>query len=155
MAKGNLKEMPIEVIQTTMRVQLSKPTHVSILTYCTLFLLINTWLVSLLSVFMGILLLQGWRPRTMLLTTSLVVRIQCSHHGGQTTTSGQEPKKPCFKPLQTGPPKITSRTSPTKKTNLNTKIQETKTVAEEREQLPSLPHIVFGDPNIHRILRIS
>lgn len=50
--------MPIKVIQTTMSVRLSdslESTHVSIHTCCTLSLLKNTLLVSLLSVFIGIL----------------------------------------------------------------------------------------------------
>ena len=63
------------------------------------FLLINTSLVSLLSVFVGVLLLQSRRARALSLTTGLVARIWSSHCCDLTSISGQE-QKPCFKLLQ-------------------------------------------------------
>ena len=63
------------------------------------FLLINTLLVSLLSVFVGILFLQSRRARALSLTAGLVARIRCSHGRDPTSVTGREPK-PCFKPLQ-------------------------------------------------------
>ena len=57
--KENQKIHPIKIIQTTTRVQLrdspSESAHVSIHTYYTLFLQINTLLASLLSSLVGIL----------------------------------------------------------------------------------------------------
>ena len=63
------------------------------------FLLINTLLVSLLSVFLGILFLQSRRARTLSLTPGLVAGIRRSHCRDPTLITGQE-LKPCFKPLQ-------------------------------------------------------
>ena len=68
-------------------------------TWTALFFLINTLLVSLLSVFVGILFLQSLRTGAMSLTTGLVARIQCSHLHNLTSISGGE-LKPHFKPLQ-------------------------------------------------------
>ena len=161
-AKGNQKKCPIKVIQTNTRVRLSLSPPVCLPTHTILFFLLTN--TCLLTLHLCGTSLQSWRVWALSLATGLVVRVQCSHWHNPDSISGQEPKKPCFKPLQAGPPKITSRISPTQKTNLNTKIQETKkTVAEEGGHIvfgdpipyPSLPHIVFGDPNIHRILRVS
>ena len=59
---------------------LSESACVSFHMYHTLFfLLINTSLVSLLSVIVGILFLQSWRARASSLTTSLVARIWRFH----------------------------------------------------------------------------
>ena len=63
------------------------------------FLLINTLVVSLLSVFVVILSPQSQRARALSLTTGLVARIWCSHRRGLNSISGREPK-PCFRPLQ-------------------------------------------------------
>ena len=63
------------------------------------FLLINTLLVSLLSIFVGILFLQSCRARALSLTTGLVARIQCFCRHNPTSITGQE-LKPCFKSLQ-------------------------------------------------------
>ena len=64
-----------------------------------LFLLINTLLVSLLSVFVGILFLQSCRARALSLTFGLVASIWCSHCCDPTSITGRE-LKPCFKLLQ-------------------------------------------------------
>lgn len=53
-----------------------------------LFLLINTLLLSLLSLFVGILLLQSWKARSWSLTTGLVAKIWCSYSGDLTSLSG-------------------------------------------------------------------
>ena len=81
--KENQKKHPIKIIQTTMRARLrdspSESAHVSIHTYCTLFLQINTLLASLLSRLVGILFCKAEGPRPLSLTTGLVARIWCSH----------------------------------------------------------------------------
>ena len=77
---------------------LSEFARVSIHTYYTSFFLINTLLVSLLSVFVGILFLQSHRARALSLTTGLVARTQCSHRLDPTSITGQE-----LKPLLKAP----------------------------------------------------
>ena len=95
--------MPIKVIQTTMSIRLSdflESTQVSIHTCCTLFLLKNTLLVSLLSVFIGILFCKAEEPGPLPLAIGLVARIWCSHccdlasiHGwGQTLLQAKAPR---------------------------------------------------------------
>ena len=99
--KETQKECPVKVIQTATRAPLSPwalPCVYPHVLYF-FFLLINTLLVSLLSIFAGILLLQSHRARALSLTTGLVPRILCSHHHDPTSITGREPK-PCFKPLQ-------------------------------------------------------
>ena len=60
------------------------------------FLLINTLLASLLSVFVETLFCKAEGSGPLTLTTSLVVRMWCFHHLCPASTSGWEPK-PCFK----------------------------------------------------------
>ena len=97
------KKHLIKVLQTATRAQLryslSESAHVPIHTYCTLFLLINNVLASLLSIFVGILLCIAEGPGPLSLTTGLVIRIWCFHCRDPTPISGWEPK-PRFKPLQ-------------------------------------------------------
>ena len=74
------------------------------LSTCTVlfFLLINTLLVSLLSVFVGVLFCKAKGPGPCcwpLVPGDLVARIQCSHGRDPTSISGWEPKS-CFKLLQ-------------------------------------------------------
>ena len=83
------KKFPIKITQTT-RVRLSDSLWV-----CLFLLLINTVLVSLLSVFVGIRFLQSKRARALSLTTGVMVRI-CSHCHNMTSVSGLE-LKPCFR----------------------------------------------------------
>ena len=79
---------------------LSEPASVSIHIYCTLFfLLINTLLASLLSVFVGILFSIPEGPRPLSLTTGLVARIWSFHRCDAASISGWEPKLH-FRPLQ-------------------------------------------------------
>lgn len=52
-----------------------------------LFLIINTLLLSLLSLFVEILLLQSWKARSWSLTIGLVARIWCSYSGDLTSLS--------------------------------------------------------------------
>ena len=77
--KENQKKHPIKIIQTTTRLRLrdspSESAHVSIHTYCTLFLQINTLLALLLSSLVGILFCKAEGPRPLSLTTGLVARI--------------------------------------------------------------------------------
>ena len=100
-SKETRNKCPIKVIQTATRVRLSlsPPVCLSTCTVLFFFLLINTLLVSLLSVFVGILFLQSCRARALSLTTGLVAGIRCSHRQDQTSITGRE-LKPCFKPLQ-------------------------------------------------------
>ena len=67
--------------------------------YYTLFLLINTLLAALLSIFVEILLYRAKGPGPLLLTTGVVARIWCLHHCDPDPISGRE-TKPCFKLLQ-------------------------------------------------------
>ena len=98
--KETWKKCPIKVLQTAMRARLSLSLPVCLSTRTVLLLsLMNTFLVSLLSVFVGILFLQSCRARALSLTTGLVARIRCSHHRDTTSFSVWE-LKPCFKPLQ-------------------------------------------------------
>jgi len=102
--KENQKKHPIKIIQTTMRARLrdspSESAHVSIHTYCTLFLQLNTLLASLLSRLVGILFCKAEGPRPLSLTTGLVPRISCFHCHYPASISSWKPK-PCSKPLQT------------------------------------------------------
>ena len=82
-----------------MIVSLSPPMCLSTHTF---FLLINTLLVSLLSVFVGILFRKAKGPgpcHWLLVPGGLVARIQRSYCHGPTSISGWKPKT-CFKPLQ-------------------------------------------------------
>ena len=67
------------------------------------FLLMNTWLVSLLSVslreFSSTKSMGQGACHWPLVPGGLMARIQCSHCHGLTSVSGREPKS-CFKPLQ-------------------------------------------------------
>ena len=64
----------------------------SIPKYCTLLLLINALLTSLLSVFVGTLLCKAEGPGPLSLTTGLVARIWWFHHLDPPSVSGREPK---------------------------------------------------------------
>ena len=64
-----------------------------------LLLIINTLLVSLLSIFWGFFLCKAKEPRVLSLSTCVVARIWFSHCCGPALISGWEPK-PCFKLLQ-------------------------------------------------------
>ena len=66
--------------------------HVPIHMYCTFFLLINTFLASLLSMFLVILFHKSEGPGPLAMTTGLVARIWCFHHCKPAPTSGWEPK---------------------------------------------------------------
>ena len=103
-AKGNQKKCPIKVIQTTTRVRLSlsESTCVSTHTYHTLFPPSKHLSPTLHLCGTS---LQSWRVWALSLATGLVVRAECSHWHNPASISGQEPKKPCFKPLQAGPTK--------------------------------------------------
>ena len=57
-----------------------------------LLLLINTVLLSLFSLFVGILLLQSWKARSWSLTTGLEARTWCSYCGDPTSLSGEGPE---------------------------------------------------------------
>lgn len=85
-----------------MRVQLrdllSDSARVSIHSYCTLFLLINTLLSSLLSSFMEILFCKAEGPHLSLIPC-LVARISCFRCCDLASVSGWEPRL-CSKPLQ-------------------------------------------------------
>ena len=108
LAKGKQEERLHKVIQTAMStwlshslsLSLSEPASVSIHMYCTLFfLLINTLLASLLSIFVGILFCIAKGPRPLSLTTGVVARIWCFHCCDAASISGWEPK-PHSRPLQ-------------------------------------------------------
>ena len=111
--KETQKKYPIKGIQTLVRAWLSLSPSMCLST-CALFLLINTLLVSLLSIsiqkftfthLMGQGLVTGhWS----LVTGGLVVRIQHSHCHGLTSISGWE-LKPCFKLLQQRPSESNSQ----------------------------------------------
>ena len=106
--KETWKKCPIKVIQTATRVWLSLWACLCIYPHLlySFLLLINTLLVSLLSVFVGIIFLQSHRARALSLPTGLVARIQCFHHLDLTSISGREPKS-CFKTLcRPRPPEI-------------------------------------------------
>ena len=82
--KETWKKYPIKIIQTAIRMLLSnsllEPACVSIHTYCILFfLLINTLLASLISIFVEILFCKAKGPGPLSLTTGLVPRI-CYFH---------------------------------------------------------------------------
>ena len=86
-----------------MRVRLSNSTCesacVSIHTCCVLCLQINPVLVSLLSIFVGILFSKAEGPGPLSLTTGLAAKIWCSHHHDLASVSSWEPKSRS-KPLQ-------------------------------------------------------
>ena len=92
LAKGNLEEIlhksnPNCYKGVTQGLSLNLPVCLS--THTVLFvLLINTSLVSLLFVFVGILFLQSRRARALSLTTGLTARIWCSHFWELTSISG-------------------------------------------------------------------
>ena len=67
--------------------------------YTLLFLLINTLLISVLSIFVGILFCKAEGPGPLSLTTDLVARIWCFHCCFPATISWEP--KPCSKPLPT------------------------------------------------------
>ena len=71
----------------------------SIHMYCTCFLLINTLLASLLSVFMGVLFCKAEGPGPLSLIMGLVARVWCFLHRDPASISGWEPK-PRSKPVQ-------------------------------------------------------
>ena len=72
---------------------------ISIHTFCTRFLLINTSLASLLSIFMGILFCKAEEPGPLSLIIGLLARVWCFLHRDPASISGWEPK-PCSKPVQ-------------------------------------------------------
>lgn len=90
-------------MQTTRRVRLSLHAHPCVYQHVPFFLLINTSLVSLLSVSVWKFIsaqLTGQGPgHWPVVPGGLVVWIQCSHRPGLTSVSSREPK-PCFEPLQ-------------------------------------------------------
>ena len=101
--KGTWKKYIRKVIKTATRVQtqrlsLSSPVCLSTCTVL-FFLLTNTSLISLLSVFVGILFCIAKGPGLLLLTTDLVARIWCFHHCNPAPVSSWE-RKPHSKPLQ-------------------------------------------------------
>ena len=65
------KKCPLKVIQITMRTWLWDSESIHVSTYFSFFFLINTLLVSLLSICMGILFLQSQRARALSLTSDL------------------------------------------------------------------------------------
>ena len=67
--------------------------------YTLLFLLINTLLISVLSIFVGILFCKAEGPGPLSLTIGLVARIWCFHCCDPATISWEP--KPCSKPLPT------------------------------------------------------
>ena len=101
--KETQKKCPVKVIQTAMRawpgtLLLSLPLYVSTHTIL-FFLIINTWLVSVLSIFVGIHFCKAKGPRPLSLTAGLVPRIWCFHCHYTASISSWKPK-PCSKPLQ-------------------------------------------------------
>ena len=100
-SKETQKKCPIKVIQTATRAWLSLWARLCVYPHVLyfFFLLINTLLVSLLSVFVGIPFLQSHRARALSLTTGLLATTQCSHCRDLTSITGREPKQ-CYKPLQ-------------------------------------------------------
>ena len=81
---------------------LSLSSPVCLSTRTVLFFLVSTLLVSLLSVFVGILFCKADGPglcHQPLVPGGLVARIQCSHCHCPTSIYGRKPK-PYFKPLQ-------------------------------------------------------
>ena len=72
-------------------------------------LLMNTSLVSLLSIFVGILFLQSRRARSLSLTTGLVAGIWCCHHHDPTSISAREPKPASSHRCRPRPPEIRLR----------------------------------------------
>ena len=97
------RKQPIKVIQTATRAWLRDPPSesacVSIPKHCTLFLLINALLTSLLSVFVGTLSCKAEGAGPLSLTTGLGARIWWFHHLDPPLVSGWE-LKPRSKPLQ-------------------------------------------------------
>ena len=99
--KETQKKCPVKIIQSAMisaTLSLSESAPVSIHTYCTLFLLTNTSLASLLSVFVEILFYKTKGSGPLSLTTDLVVRIWYFHH--HDPASIFEKDSSCSKPLQ-------------------------------------------------------
>ena len=81
--KETQKKHSIKVTQTAWRVWLRDSSwvpHVSIHTYCALFLLMNTLLALLLSIFVGILFHKAVGPGVLSLSTGLAARIYCFYH---------------------------------------------------------------------------
>ena len=107
LAKRNPEEMPHMSdlnCHKDAALSLSPPTSLS--TCVVLFLLlINTLLISLLSVFGRILYLQSWRARILSLTRGLVARIQCCYRHDATSASRWK-LKPHFKLCRPRPPEI-------------------------------------------------
>ena len=109
--KESWKKCPIKVIQTAMRAWLSNsgtlplsPLVCLSVTHTVLFfLLINTLLASLLSIFVEILFCKVEGPGPLSLTIGPVARIWCFHYCNPDPVSGWEPK-PCSKPLQAETP---------------------------------------------------
>ena len=103
LTKGNLGEMPHRNnsnCQEGMAQGFSLwVSPMSIHIYCTLFLLINTLLSSLLFVFMEILFFKAQEPGPLPLTAGLVAKHWCFYHCDPTSISSWEPG-PCSKPLQ-------------------------------------------------------
>ena len=81
--------------------------HVPNYTYCIIFLLINTWLASLLSIFVEALFCKSQRPGPLSLTPSLVGRIWCFHCHNLISVSGWEPK-PCSRLYRLRPLEIST-----------------------------------------------
>ena len=103
--KETQKKCPIKVIQTTI---LSPWAHLHVCLHVPFFLLINTLLVSLLSLCANSFP-HSWQARALSLATGpggLVARIQQSPCRGLTSNPGREP---CFKPLHPKPPKSRHR----------------------------------------------
>ena len=102
------KKCPIKQIQATTRAWLPLGPPVCLSTRTVLFLLINTWLVSLLCL-CGNSFLQSWRAKALSLTAGLVAKTLCSHCWDSTLISGPQslarnwnPASSCWRPR---PPK--------------------------------------------------
>ena len=93
--KETRKKYSIKVIQSAVRVQPkdspSECASVSSHTYCALFLLINTSLASLLSIFVEILFCIVEGPGPLSLTSGLAARIWYSHHQGSAQSPAANP----------------------------------------------------------------
>ena len=97
LAKENLENKTNSNCHKSATQRLSESALLSVYTHYTIFLLVKTLRVSLLSIFVGILFCRAEGPLSLI--TCLMARIWCFHCHDPASTSGQEPK-PCFKLLQ-------------------------------------------------------
>ena len=95
--KETIKKYPIKVTETALRMWLSnsrthpQSVHVSVHTYCTLFLLINT-LLATTSCLVEIPFCKAEGSEPLSLTTGLVAKIWCFHCWDLALISGWEPR---------------------------------------------------------------